>query len=445
MAVIEAFKGIQYSKDRVDISKVVAPPYDVITPEDQEALYRRDPHNVVRLILGKTSPADTQADSRYTRARRDFFSLLKSGVLEFTKKEALYYYKQYFKDYLGRDQMRTGFICRVKIDDGSGADRIKPHEKTLDAPKEDRFKLFVACKAMFSQVFSVFGDESGEADRALDAGGGETYADFTLEDGIRHTLINVSSPGVVSRVREILASKSLFIADGHHRFETAKRYRDFMIGGNKNHTGNEAYNYVTMYLSNIYQKGLIIAPINRLIYGLSAFSSDYFFEKLSRGFITEDVSGKTPHELLNILRGEKGDIPVFALVMKERKLLIRPKKETYSDYLKNSGLSAAVAPLDVAFLHRVVFDDLLGISPEMVMRKEHVDYEHDIVRFGNQMQSGKYQAGILLRSTRVEDVMRVADAGEKMPQKSTFFYPKILSGLVINPLTDDERFFENPA
>ena len=445
MADIMPFRGILYNKEKAgDLSKLMAPPYDVISETLQEKLYQRHPENIVRLILGKTYPGDTPENNRYTRARADFEEWRKNGVLARDKKPSVYYYIQ---DYILKDgakKTRKGFIALSKLEEfGKGS--IFPHEKTLSGPKIDRLNLMRACGANFCCVFSIYPESKKELARPVDildsAKGEDPLIDVTGDDGARNRLWRIDEPGVIKKVAELMKSKKLFIADGHHRYETALNYRKEMIESLENPTGTEPFNYIMMYFAGMDDEGLEIFPTHRIVYGISGFSKGEFLGRCGQYFeISEFSFGITGEpsardEFLKKMSADARTETRFGVFINggNSYYLLTLKGRHVTDALF-SGMPDVYKTLDVTVLHSLILKSILGIGEEAQEKQENLLYVKDINEALKEGRGEKNQIVFLMNPTKVADVKRVSEAGLLMPQKSTYFFPKLLSGLVINPL-----------
>lgn len=422
----------------------MAPPYDVISPALQEDLYRRSPFNIVRLILGKTGPDDSAESNRYSRAAADFAAWQAQGVLSRDSEPSLYLYDQIYAVEDGSAVTRKGFIALTRLEDFSSG-VVKPHEKTLAGPKADRLLLTRACSANFSPIFSLYSDPCC----ALEALGqrfkaGEPVIDVADDDGVRHRLWPVDDTAFIARVRELLESKPLFIADGHHRYETALNYRDEMRAQHPGFTGREPFNYVLMYFANMEDQGMTIFPTHRLIFGLPDFSAASLVQRLHDDFLVEEMQiDPSDNAALANLRQQLARAGQSARALglylgNRRFVMLTLKDEKRMDQLFDPRSPAALRTLDVSILHRLILEEYLGITAK---DQENQTYLRYVKGFGEPFASvdrGDGQMAFLLNPTRMSEVRDVANAGEKMPQKSTYFYPKLLSGLVINPIIADE-------
>ncbi len=449
MAKIVPFRGLRYNPEKIaDFNAVMAPPYDVISPEMQEALYQRDPYNVVRLILGKTSDSDTDQDNRYTRSASDFQTWLDQAILLRDVEPSIYLYDQEYPLEGGEVVVRSGFMALTRIEDFSSG-MVKPHEKTLAGPKADRLNLTRACKANFSPIFSIYSDPCCVLE-SLNRKERERAPDIAVVDGdgVKHRLWQVTDPGQVAKAQNLIDNKPLFIADGHHRYETAINYRNEMRARHPGYSGKELFNFVLMYFSNMEDKGMLIFPTHRLVHGLAGFNVAELVGALKEYFEVDaaavnpmDAAGRREAQSRLKEKGEQGHTlalfagggTVYYLTLKDDALM---------DRFFDEKSPKALRTLDVSILHRLIFEKLLHISPEAQEKQTHLKYVKNFDEPFERVVSGEFQAAFLMNPPRMSEVRDVANAGEKMPQKSTYFYPKLLTGLVINPIVEKETVGE---
>ncbi|MBI5376381.1 MAG: DUF1015 domain-containing protein [Candidatus Schekmanbacteria bacterium] len=435
MPEIKAFKGYVYNSSMVEPSKVVAPPYDVINSEEQDALYRLDPCNVVRLILGKENQGDSENNNKYTRAAAFLREWVDKGIITQQSESSIYLYEQEFTLPDGSRKVRKGFIALVKLDE-PGKGSIFPHENTLAKPKEDRLNLMRACKGNLCQVFSLYTDSERKVDRLLEKGKpSKPVFDFIDPSGLVNRLWQVSSPEVIEEVRKTMAEKNLFIADGHHRYETAVNYRNEMRKSTGKNNGNEPFDYVTMMFVNTEDEGLVVLPIDRLIHSVKDFSSKNVLKKMGELFNITPVAEGTDAETLSKLVAEKGkETPSFGVALEGEKgyFIAGLKSRAVADSCFEPGFPVELKELDVSILHKLIFEKVLGIDEESLKNQTNIEYVKGGGLTIKHFKEGNYQAAFLLNPTPADGVKRVAEKGLKMPQKSTFFYPKLLSGIVFN-------------
>ena len=443
MAKIAPFRGLRYNFDRAgDPSQLVSPPYDTISPALQQTLYARSPFNAVRLVLGEERPGDTEQDNRYTRAAADFALWQQQGVLQREEQPSLYLYDQEFVDDAGQRVVRQGFMALVRLEDFfSGV--IKPHEQTLPAVCQDRLQLIRACEGNLSPIFSVYSDPCGVlevlAKREKTAPPAVAVTD---DDGVQHRVWAVSEPGLLKKANDLLDSKPLFLADGHHRYEAALAYRDAMRAQHPGYTGKEQFNYVLMYFTNMETQGMLIRPTHRLIGQLQGFRTETFLTRLRHYFEIESASfpletreGRMAARDALAARGRQRHTLGFYFGGSELYFLSL-RDDQVMDRFFESKSPKVLRLLDVSVLHRLVLEDLLNLTPGG--DPGEVSYVRSLDDTFADVQSGRSQLAVLMNPTCMKDVRDVANAGEKMPQKSSYFDPKLLSGLVFQKIVAGE-------
>ena len=431
MAHIEPFRALRYDPTRVSIPQVVTQPYDKITPEMQDAYYAASPNNLVRVILGKEHAGDHTGENRYTRAAESFQHWRREGIFLQDAEPSLYLYVQRFTVPGGTtERERRGFIALGKIEDYSKG-IIFRHEKTLAKPKADRLELLRATKAHFGQLFMLYSDPAAEIEGLL-APEGDPDLETLDEYGVSHRVWKFSDPGLVSAVQEKMRDKNLVIADGHHRYETALNYRNErrVAGG----SGAVApYDLVMMTLVNMDSPGMVILPTHRVVHGLPSFSSSAFREGASAYFSVEEVDASVDAARASVILREAGRIGTALLaVTADRVFLLDRAKSVPSAVF--AGWSLRQQALDVVQLHKCLLEGVLGISEEAVREQRNVRYIRDIGEAMSQARSGSANVTFLMNPARMTQVRDIAFAGEVMPQKSTDFYPKLLTGLTIYAL-----------
>ncbi|MBI2400677.1 MAG: DUF1015 domain-containing protein [Deltaproteobacteria bacterium] len=441
MAEIVPFRGVLYNPAKVgDLNKVMAPPYDVISPKKQDELYERHPNNIIRIILGKTTPQDTQGADRYSRSAADLEKWLGEGVLAHDEKPALYYYTQTYTLKDGSKHTRKGFIGLSRlVDFGKG---IHPHEKTLSGPKADRLKLMQACDANMSCIFTLYSDPVLRVNNLLEAAaaGKAPDIDVTDDDGIVNKIWKVDDQQTLSGVIESMKDKSLFIADGHHRYETALNYRNEMREKAGNYTGNEPFNFIMMYFSNMDDEGMTIWPTHRVVHSLKDFDADAFLSRCKEYFDCREFSyaaSSEPEVRASFLKElEKSGAKTVSLGLHIRArdiyYLLSFKSNDMMDKVFGDSIPEVFKGLDVTVLHSLVFAKILGMTQEAQEKQENLIYVKSYDEAISACSNDQNQLVFLLNATKIEQVKSVALAGFVMPQKSTYFYPKLLSGLTLN-------------
>ena len=434
MADVHPFRGWRYDLGQVgDLSDVTAPPYDVISPEQQRDLYERHPCNVIRLILNRDEPGDTDPEARYKRAAKFLRHWQSEGILLPDHEDALYVYHQEF-DWEGRRYVRKGFLARVRIEE-FGRGKIYPHEQTLSGPKADRLALTKACRMNLSPVFGLYPDPNGEANEELDAAiQGMTPLEAVDHLGVIHRMWPVTQVSVINEVRAQLRPAPIFIADGHHRYETANTYRNWLIEQGQHRGDSDPSDFVLMMLVGMSDPGLAILPTHRLVSGIPNLSSDHLARALSPNVSVESMGrgAEAAHRLWKRIELDDGQ-DVFGLGTASdgewsfaRVLDASPMAKLAADQ------SEEWRALGVSLLHKLVIDHLLkreypGASPQF-------KYVHLLEEATDAIGAKTCDLACLVPPARIDHVETIASKFEKMPPKSTYFYPKLLSGLVFNPL-----------
>jgi uncharacterized protein (DUF1015 family) len=440
MAMIAPFRAFRYDPRRVDLAQVVTQPYDKISPEMQDRYYAASPYNLVRIILGKSESTDGPAENVYTRAARYFHEWRKQGIFLQDSEPSVYGYVQDFK---GPDQQaleRRGFIALGRIEDY--ADNVVfRHEQTLAKPKADRLELLRATHAHLEQLFMLYRDPEDEIDRQLGPG---ADADISLRDeyGVQHRVWKISDAQAIAAIRAAMLSKKLIIADGHHRYETALNYRNErrasgasaaagyarQDGSAAEHRGVAAYENVMMTFINMDSPGLVILPTHRVVAQLPSFSSEAFGKRLQQYFKVEELDASIdPHRAAAILHeAGRAGFSLVAVTADRAMLLHHPRALGSSIF---GGLSFRQQLLDVVQLHQLVLEDVLGISKEAIREQQNISYVRDIGEALDRVRAGGANVAFLMNPVRSRQVEDIAFAGEVLPQKSTDFYPKLLSGL----------------
>ena len=440
MATILPFRGVFFNQAKAgQIADLVCPPYDIISHEQQQALYRRSPHNVVRLEFGLESPGDTETDNRYTRAAAALAEWTGTDILRQAGQPAVYVYEMEFG--AGRKHRRLrGFICLVRIEDYA-AGIVKPHETTLSGPKTDRLNLLRACRASFSQIYSLVSDPEGAVGRVLDSVKGKAEAEVRTADDVVHRVWTLSDRSSIDAIVRALADKPVFIADGHHRYDTALNYRNERRKAAGSFTGQEGFNYVPMFLARIEDPGLMILPAHRALFNLTDFHPRKFEEDLNRYFNIERIDFTKKSEqadrktVLDTLAHRADHAHVFGMRVRGEHCyyLLTLRSEADMDAII-PGKVPAYRRLDVSILHHLIIDRLLGVSLETHKLGLNIEYIKEADDAARLVESGEAEIIFLMNPTKVQEVKEVATAGERMPQKATYFYPKLLTGMVMHTI-----------
>jgi uncharacterized protein (DUF1015 family) len=434
MPHIAAFRGLRFDQTRLpNLAQVIAPPYDVISPEQRAGLEAQHARNIVHLDLPRGD-----GDDKYQAARRGLDQWMAEGTLREDGEPAIYRYQQTFSFDTGtgaRTRTRKGFIALIELSPFS--DRVVlPHEHTLSGPKVDRFKLIKATQAHFSQIFVLYRDPQGEAEAALErVTTGAPAVDTTTPDGCRHQLWVVTDRSAIAAVAEAMAPKQVMIADGHHRYETMVAIRDALRPAGAAPGASQA-DFGPMFFARAEDPGLLVLPTHRMVHGLAEASLDSLPERCRPWFAVETGDERDAVAIGERLRRE-GEVAVsFALR--------RPgqSQTTWLRLRKEADLSRLGPPtlgcLDVSVLHGLILDPLLGIGAEAMAKQANLSYSHDLgdtlARVGNRA----VQAAFIMNATKTHQVLDACEAGFVLPQKSTYFQPKLATGLVMQKIRPAE-------
>lgn len=427
MAVVHPFRGLRYNQAVVgDLSSVVTQPYDRIGPDQERTYLSRSPHSYVRLIGTKVPPTD---DGEYARRAELLRTWLREEVLVQDEEPGVYLYRQRFA-HDGQTLTRQGLIALLDLT----ASTAKPHERTLRGPKEDRLKLLRATEAHLEHIFLLYRDPSRTATHAAERAVEGRAPDLTAQDdlGNTHELWYIADSDTVRTVQAALRPLELYIADGHHRFETAQAFMRECAAKGWKPRGPQSFTAIPVTLVNVAEPGCVIRPTPRVVHSLPTFSLPAFLNAAGREFALAPVGSLAAARAT--LAGAVGKRHTFILYAEGKFWSL-----TLRDARRLEGLIPGDHPpawkrLDVAILHKAILEPLLGIDDEALARQTNVDYAHTDDEALALVDAGRGQAAFLLNPTRVEEVLAIADLGASMPQKSTDFYPKLLSGLVAMPM-----------
>lgn len=420
MSLVKPFQGLVYSAAKInDFNKVICPPYDVISPEQEQVLQKRSPYNFIHVMLAKADAKHGEDDSRYARAGETLRKWLREGVLVQDNKPCIYFLKQEYK-ILGQKYSRMGFLAVMKIEDDSA--RLHPHEKTHAGAKEDRFKLWTALKAACSPIFVCFSDRQKKVEGIFNRKVAPTvpFMDVVEDDGTRTLVWRLDESAAIAEIVDVFKDQNLFIADGHHRYEVSRRYREEQLARNPGATGEEPWNYVMTYFTNMDSKDLQIFPIHRII---RRFPADVSF--LENLFRIDPVKKK--EDLVLLLARAGRNEHTFGLYTKKGIQLLRLKNRSQLDEYIKEG-SKDYRGLDSLILKSFVFDRL-DIKSEDIMYSNK-----DIDECFSYVDNGQADAAFILNPVKIEQLRAIALNGEKMPPKSTYFFPKALSGIALHSL-----------
>ena len=431
MVEISPFKGITYNKDKISkLDDVMSPPYDIISSEMQDELYKKNPYNFVRLILGKQNPDDTDTNNRYTRAKELYDKWINETILVGSDKPAIFPYKISYK---ANNQLKTmnGFFVLLKLD--PEYKMVKAHERTLSKPKADRLNLMRAINGNLEPIQLLYIDEKDNIRKKIDETISEPIFDVEGYDGFSHKLWRLEDENVISMIKDSLRDKILFIADGHHRYQTAVNYANEM----KNKTGDKdekaSFNYRMVILANMFDEGLSILPTHRLIKKSDVDVEDLIIKLKEYFTVGEKLVKSSKDNYSAISKKIRDDIKTddehkFGMYLKNGYYVLTLKDADVMDSFAGDR-SKTWRNLDVSILHKIILEGLMGIGDKNL--EDHVRYtrvDEEAVKFVD--ESG-FDFSFLMNATRIGELKAIADAGEHMPQKSTYFLPKMLSGLVM--------------
>jgi uncharacterized protein (DUF1015 family) len=448
MARIAPFRSLRYDLARVPLAQAATQPYDKITPEMQDGYYAASPYNLVRIILGKKQSDDHAAENIYSRAAGYFSRWRRDGVFLQDAEPSIYRYAQSFTAPGTSTQiMRDGFIALGRVEDYA-AGVVHRHEQTLSKPKADRLDLLRATRAHFGQIFMLYSDPKGEIETALAA---ETEPDASMRDeyGVEHSVWKISESALVKLVCGKMNEKKLIIADGHHRYETALNYRNerrSAAGMQSESSGSSdggaelpPYEFAMMTFVNMDSPGLLILPTHRVVHGLPDFSVEAFQRDASKYFNVRTLGAMNANRATAMLRDAGKSGTALLAVMKDTVLLLertteRPEPPDSHGNGIFSGLSLRQQSLDVVQLHKCLLEGVLRLSEESIRNQQNIGYLRDAEEAIAQVRNGAANIAFLMNPARMEQIRDIAFAGEVLPQKSTDFYPKLLSGLTVYAL-----------
>jgi len=434
---IVPFKAFRFNADVVgDVSSCIAPPYDVISPAQQEQLYEKNEYNLVRIIKGKTNASDNGEDNQYTRAAGYLADWIKKGALKQDADESIYAYVQDFEA-IGTQFQRYSFIALAKLEEFGAV--VKPHEEILEKPLIDRLNLKKSTTADFGLVFLLYEDQQRIADSIItEAAKQKPLIDFTDEQDVRHRLFAITAQADIEQIVKMMSDKSCIIADGHHRYTTGLTY--------SKENGNPAAKFQMLAFANTHHEGLIILATHRLVGNLENFNLDVFINSLRNKFqISEykfnstETKFQARQKMLEQMKAEhdkdKNAIGIYSSTNAFYVAVLKDKNQM--DEIA-PDMSAQSKMLDLTVLHKLVLEGLLGIDKERLSKGENIQYVKDtpsaIDDSIEQVDSGQKQVAFFMNPVKIKELKAVTDAGERMPQKATYFYPKVFSGLTIYKL-----------
>jgi len=437
MAEIRPFRGVRYNQSLVgDLSVVICPPYDIITAQMEQELYHQSGYNFIRLESGRELPQDTVSDNKYTRSSVVLEQWLKQGVLEVDEAPAIYLHDHYFT-YQGREYRRRGIIVCVRLEEWDKM-VVRPHEGTLAEPKGDRLSLLWACQANTSPILALFEDQGQQVSSVLAAQErNKPVISSSSAGGERHDVWAITEPEAIKQICRSLAEQPLYIADGHHRYESALIYQREKRACSSLESGEEAFNFVLTELVDFSAPGLIILPPHRLVRGISKSTLDELMAKLKSFFEIEELTLNMPdvwQKVDDLLTGSETNLVRLILfgLAAERLFVLKLRESTDVSRMIPYFHSELYKRLEVDIVDNVILEKLLGLSSG---REEAIlGYCYDRLEAVNRVLDGEYQLAFLLSPVKAEVIKAIADTGDKMSRKSTYFYPKVPAGLVFSRL-----------
>lgn len=427
MAEIKGYKGLRFNCEKAGkIEELVCPPYDIISDQQREEYIKTNPHNIIRLELPK-------GDDKYNKAAEILKDWLEKGILVKEDKPAIYIYEEEFTAY-GERKAIKGIICRVKLEEFSKG-IILPHEFTLSKAKEDRLNLMKATNCNFSQIYSLYMDGGKNTLGKIDSLS-KSEPDIQLQDNdnVTHRMWIIKDEKAIADICSDFTDRKLYIADGHHRYETALNYRNYLRDQGLAKEG-DACDYQMMMLVDMEHPGLVVFPTHRLVRNLDSFNAERVIDGCKEYFdVTEHNNINTIESTLMELYNQGKKAYAFYCGGSSYKLLVLKDTNIIKKLLPNA--STATQQLDVTILHTLILEKIFGIDAENMAKQINLTYTKIFDEAISSVQQGNSQCAFILNPTRVSEIREVASNGEKMPQKSTYFYPKMITGLVMNQLED---------
>jgi uncharacterized protein (DUF1015 family) len=434
---VKPFKALRFNEIVVgDVGSCIAPPYDVISPAQQQQLYEKNEYNIVRIIKGKQEPSDNSKKNRYTRAADSLKAWLQRGVLKQDVTDTIYAYVQDFH-VAGRNFQRNSFIALAALEQYGKT--VRPHEHTLDEPKIDRLNLRKATDAEFGLVFMLYEDKQNIADKIIErAAKQKPLIDALDEQDVRHRLFAITSKDDIEQITNMMRDKNCIIADGHHRYETALNYQK--------QTANPAAAYQMIAFVNTSQEGLLIFATHRLVASLENFSFEKLLADLKNHFEVSEFPFDSPQaktdakeKMLSQMKAElECDKHVFGIYAGNHAFYTAILRDSRIMDSAASNMSPPSKALDVSVLHKLILEKLLGIDEKKLALGGNIEYVKDtnnaVEESIAKVDKGQKQIAFFMNPVTMQQLKMVTDVGERMPQKTTYFYPKVNTGLTINKL-----------
>ncbi|MBL7685981.1 MAG: DUF1015 domain-containing protein [Deltaproteobacteria bacterium] len=432
--VIAPFKGFHYNPEKIkDLAQVVAPPYDVIDEKYRDRLYDQNPYNVVKLILTKDQDAPA-GKTKYDAARGYLDQWKQDQVLVQDQTPQIYLYHQTYTLEDGRQLTRKGFIARRRIESFEEG-KIRPHEYTFAGPKADRLNLTKATETNLSPIFGIFSDSKRETEALFQSTTSQKpLFDLKTDDGNRHQLWLIGDEAIQSKLNQIMSDKVILIADGHHRYETALNYRNLKRAENPAAV-DSAYDYVMMYCCAMEDEGLVILPTHRVVKVPLNDSLEAIQQRLAASFtVTSYSKADQKKALAHLAELSQHQIAFLVSLKGDQLLLLATDAKRVAEISELKSYPAPVRELDVVILHQYLLPHIFRVDAAEDHDSVKVQYVKDTQEALSYVEKGEATLSFILNPTKIAQVESVSSIGERMPHKSTFFYPKLLSGLVFNPL-----------
>jgi uncharacterized protein (DUF1015 family) len=442
MADVVPFRGLLYNPDKIiHIDEVVTPPYDVISEREQDKYYNRHPYNIIRLDKGKSHHQDTENNNSFTRAAADFKNWMEIGIL-IRDQAPMFYLTSVEFEMHRKPFLRYGLIARVRLEPFSKG-IILPHEKTFSKVKDERFELMKACHANFSPVFSIFSDKSDVFGMLTTASSGMAPVfDFLDDAGHRHKLWRIFDAEIQKMVSDGFKERRLFIADGHHRYETAMNYKQWIYDRQPELPANHPCNFIMMYLCPVQDQGLIILPAHRLLSDIPRPIRSDFLHKTKAYFdirtfpVDSSEKDKMVATLRNDMKAHPGQHKIGLFIKNYPEFLILSLKSGIMAQFFEKTIEAPLRELDVTVLTRLILIHLLGFTDEMLDSEQKINFTSSDRDAVAAVLNGTYDIAFILNPTTNDQVRKIAEQGLTMPRKSTYYYPKAITGLVMNTLLE---------
>ncbi len=421
MATIKAFGALRFTSQAGSLEELTCPPYDIISEEEREGYLARNPHNIIRLELPR------EGQDPYLQAQETFREWMDQGILATDEVPGLYLYEEVFT-VAGEQKSLLGLCCMVKLEEFKNG-VVLPHEQTLSKAKTDRFNLMTATGCNLSSVYCLYFDQENRIFSRLEAATKqEPLESFDGPDGIAHRVWKIEDPAEIQTIAALFGEKKLYIADGHHRYETALNYRDSLISQGKD-VGQA--DHVMMTLVHMEHPGLVVFPTHRVVHGLEQFDAEQLLKNCAEHFTLTELAVSQLEGAMK--KAEQAGEKVLGLCLPQGAYLLKLRSESVMKELLPDA-SNAYQLLDVNVLHLLILERFLGIDKENMANQRNLYYTRDAGEAFATVSQGKADCAFLLNATKVEEIADVAAAGEKMPQKSTYFYPKLITGHLMSKL-----------